>query len=426
MSRDPLHRRVIARVPVLPVLRVPWVPLTVMALSCQPTPQGPHRQPPPEIPDARATTDGGQSPGLCALRSAPPEDISLGPGRSPPVLAWNGTYYGIAWVEDRDGEPAVMFVRVGEDGSRQGTAVRVSERGFRAAAPSLAWNGASWSLLFEGGVGSLGDLYQARVDARGIAVGRPWRITRGAREDYQPTLASAGRGYGLAWVSRQVDGRWSLYAAALPRWDAAEVPPTQLLNTSVTLASPRMVWTGHAWAATVLTAGREVLAVDLARMEPDGTPRGTVTRASSDRLGGVDTVGRYAVAWDGTAFGVAWSELRDGLPQVLLRRVGAHGETVTHEVSVSQEAQGAGWPAVERVGDGVLAVAMQVDREGNPRVWIRTVDALGVRPGHIEIQDTNGGAATPALAWTGRALGVATATSRGVNFHRVTVGPCVP
>ncbi len=366
------------------------------------------------------------------MRSAPPEDISLGPGRSPPAVGWNGTHFGIAWIEDRDGEPAVMFVRVAEDGSRAGAPVRVSERGFRAEAPTLAWNGESWSVVYEGGVRTLGDLYEARVTVRGIAVGRPWRITRGLREDYQPTVVSAGRGYGIAWVAREGDARWSLYAAALPRWDLAEISPTRLLNTGVTLSEPRMVWTGRAWAVTALTSTREVLAVALSRMEADGTPRGVVTHPSGDRIGGTDTAGRYDLGWDGTAFGVVWTELRDGLPGVFYRRVGTHGGALGPETSLVRELTDGGdvavstvsWPVVERIGDGVLAVAMVIEQNGHHRVWIRTLDATGIRPGHIELQDSDGSAGTPALVWSGRALGVATSTARGVSFHRVSVGPC--
>src|SRR5437868_3725259 len=99
----------------------PWRALApavlLAALACgRPSPHAARRPPPP--PPAPAT-DAPVARGdrtLCAARSAPPEDLSVGPDRGPPVVAWNGSQFGVAWTERRDGEQVVMFVRVREDG----------------------------------------------------------------------------------------------------------------------------------------------------------------------------------------------------------------------------------------------------------------------------------------------------------------------
>lgn len=358
----------------------------------------------------------------CVLRAAPPEPLGPARGRPRPAVAWNGSRVGVTWTDLRDGENAVLFAQAGVSGERVGAAVRVSERGFEAWAPTLAWEGTGWAVVFEGGVGKRGDLYQARVNAQGIATGHPWRITRGRRDDMAPSLVSTGPGYGLAWVSAEEDRRWSVYGWPRARWDGPRAEPVRLLNTSLTLASPTLLWTGQAWAIACIAARREASSVLFLRMEANGTPRGSVTRVTDAPVGGLDLDGRLAAVWDGSAFVVAWSELREGAWRVLAQRVTPRGNPLGASWELSTGAPEATAPALASLGDGSLVVALEVAREGQRRVWVRVV-------GHevterLELQDADGEAWAPAVVSLGGGLAVATASRRGVSLHRVELGPC--
>lgn len=397
--------------------------------SCEREPARPRRRyvTAPEV-DAAAPADAPAGR-LCALRATPAEDVAVGAGVARVSVAWGAGSYGVAWREAVAGDAWVAFARVSAAGALDGGPARVTERGFRAGAPSVAWNGAGWSVVFDGAYGEgAAEVYQARVDPRGRVAAAPWRMTRSPRDDVAPAFASNGRGFALAWVGRE-GGRHVLYGQVLDRWDAPVGLAVRLLDTSLTLAAPAVTWSGQEWAFTCVSArrDREVLAVDFARLDATGAPRGARQHASPDRIGGVDTDGRYAIAWDGAAYGVAWSELREGATRVFARRVSARGNALGGDVRASDEgAASASEPALARVADGVLAVAMRVERDGLPRVWVRTLDAAGnLQRGHVELQGADGLAGAPAMAFDGEALGVATATARGVAFHRVTVGPCV-
>ncbi len=381
-------------------------------------------------PDAAAPdAPEGAPAGLCPQRAARGLDLAVTPGCTRASVAWNGTHYGVAWQQASPQGTSVWFVRVDAAGGRAGAAVQVSEDGFRVGYPAVVWNGANWSVLFDAAWGDgEGDVHQARVDVRGATVSAPWRMTRGPRDDVATAIASNGQGFGLAWVAREDNGRRHvLYGMSLDRWDAPRGQAVRLVDTALTLGAPTVTWTGEEWAFTAVSARGEARAVDFMRLAPDGLPRGVMRHLSPDRIGGVDLEGRHAIAWDGRAFGVVWSELRDGATHVFFRRVSPRGNPLGPDVRVSDGAASADDPALAAVAPGAFALAMRVERDGIGRVWVRALAADGsFHPAGSELQGPDGTAAAPAMAFDGRGLGVATVSRRGVAFHRVELGPCPP
>ncbi len=398
--------------------------LALLGAGCQ-SPQRRARRPrAPEAPLEDVPAVDAVSAGRCVRRSSAPELIAAGAGIESLDVAWNGSSFGVAWSEVIDGEEAVMFAQASPDRPSGRAPLRVSERRFVARTPTVAWNGAGWSVLYSGGVREAGDIYQARVDARGTAVGRPWRMTRGARFDGDPRFVANGRGFGLAWTARELDRRWSLYAQPLDRWDAPLSPPTRLLNTSVSLAATNLLWTGSAWAVTCVAWGREVYAIDVARMEANGQARGSITRANSTPLGGAEPSHRYDVAWNGREFIVAWSELRDGVWRIFLRRLSARGNPLEPERALDDGDARAESPSLTSVGEGYSALAYELVGEGRSRVMLRVIDPEGRTAGEPVALPGYEGASIPAAEWSGEVLGVAVRAPTGVAFHRVRLGPC--
>lgn len=416
-----------------PVLRLSarcWALGAVLVAACEPD-RPPARRPyvlPPEIVDA-GPDDARVRERLCALRATPSMDLSVGSGHGRAALAWSGTTFGVAWMQVENNDARLGFVRVSPTGERLGAPSRVTDRGFRPSSPALFWNGVSWSLLFEGGYrAERGDLYQTRVDARGNPVGTPWRMTRGDRDDSEPGIVARPQGgLGLTWIGREAHGgRTVLYGQLLDRFDAPRSLAVRMLDTSLTLTAPKVTWADGQWVFTCLSSRGEVMAVDFSRLDDRGLPTGSLRHASPDRIGGVDTAARYDIAWGGSSFGVVWSELREGATQVYFRNVSARGNALGEDVCVSEGAPTASEPTIVRVRDGVFAVAMRVERDGIPRVWVRTVDAGGTfQRGRVELQGADGSAALPVAMPIDDDLAVVTSSVRGVAFHRVNLGPCV-
>jgi hypothetical protein len=398
---------------------------------CQPEVRTPRRRYvlAPEIDAATddVASDATAPNGLCPQRAAPAIDLTVTPGCTRASIAWNGTHYGVAWQQASTEGTSVWFVRVNRAGERAGVPIRVSEQGFRVGYPTALWNGANWSVLFDASWGEgEGDIHQARVDVRGAMVSNPWRMTRGPRDDIATAIASNGQGFGLAWIAREDNGRRHvLYGMSLDRWDAPRGQAVRLIDTALTLGAPTVAWTGEEWAFSCVSARGEVKAVDFMRLEPGGLPRGVLRHISPDRIGGVDVDGRHAVAWDGHAFGVVWSELRDGATHLYYRHVSPRGNPLGPDLRISEDGFNASEPALATIAPGAFALAMRVDRDGVSRSWVRSLGADGViDASRAELQGPDGTATAPALVFDGTGVGVVTVSRRGVAFHRVEFGPC--
>lgn len=402
-----------------------WAAVALAAMGCQREPPARAHSPRTEHADAAVTvaTDPSRR---CALRAAPPTviaELSHADGAS---IAWNGAHYGVAWSDRADDERVVRFVRVGADGARLGSPLRMNEDRTEAAHPSVTWNGASWVVVWSGGLHALKDIHQGRVDPRGSAAGRPWRMTRTRdREDLQPRIVSIPGGFGLAWVARVAGRRWRLYAQSLDRFDAPRGFPVALLDTAVSLGETDLLWTGTQWAASALSAQREVLRVELGRLDPRGYGLGGVTRLTPRVIGGVETRGRYAVAWDGARFAVAWSEVTAGSSHVFFQRASARGNLEGAPLDLSESDESAEGPALARVGEGVVAAAWQVTREGRGRIRVRTIDAASrAQESPVELQDHDGAVGRPQLVVAGDTLALLSVSDCALTLHRVTLGPC--
>lgn len=401
-----------------------WPAFALVALGCRREP--PPRRASPWAERADAAAPAADPSRRCALRSAPPTVVTELNELSGAAIAWSGTHYGVAWSDRADDERVVRFVRVGADGARLGSPLRMNEDRTEAADPSVTWNGASWVVVWSGGLHALKDIYQGRVDPRGSAAGRPWRMTRTRdREDLQPRIASIPSGFGLAWVARVSGRRSRLYALSLDRFDAPRGFPVALLDTAVSLGETELVWTGAQWAASALSAQREVLRVELGRLDPRGYSLGSVTRLTPRVIGGVETRGRYALAWDGARFAVAWSEVTAGSSHVFFQRASTRGNLEGAPLDLGDADESADSPSLARVGEGVVAAAWQVTREGRARIRVRTIDA-GSRAQEVpvELQDHNGAVGHPQLLVAGDTLALLSVSDRALTLHRIALGPC--
>lgn len=342
-------------------------------------------------------------------------------------VAWNGTDWGVAWTEAQGPEPAVYFVRVGTEGRRRGTPVRVSERGYRGWGPSLVWNGESWVVGFAGGAARLGEIWLARVDARGTPIGRPQRVTARERDDHAPALGYDGRELFAIWSAfLPALGRHAVYVLRMNRWGGQLGPPLRLVDRRDRLSAPALVRTRSGWAAAWLVSRSDAVAVDMRRIDPDGEPRAYVSRVTLGALGGSDLTARFGVAWDGERFGVAWDEVRDGAPHVFFHTVSARLDESTPARILSLPNESSSAPALAALGPGSFVAAWQIERAGEQRVRLLAFDASGTPFGEpVEVQGHDGRAGSPALSLGRDALGLVTAAGGTLSFHRVGLGPCV-
>jgi hypothetical protein len=125
-----------------------------------------------------------------------------------PTLVWNGTAFGVAWFDDRDGSFAAYFALLDRDGQKLAGDLRVPDPGTHftdtVVSPILAWTGSEWNVGWTDDRSWLSQVYLGRLDAGGAKIGRDQQLTRGTGRKYWPGAARDGVGFGLAWVDASI------------------------------------------------------------------------------------------------------------------------------------------------------------------------------------------------------------------------------
>ena len=66
-------------------------------------------------------------------------------------VAWNGTQYGLAWTDDRDGVNKLYFTRLDREGGRIGPDEKIINATGVSIYPSLAWANDRWAVAWQDG-----------------------------------------------------------------------------------------------------------------------------------------------------------------------------------------------------------------------------------------------------------------------------------
>jgi len=149
-----------------------------------------------------------------------------------PSVVWTGSEYGVAWQDNRDGHAEIHFARLDASGTTIGSEVRITTHAPGAGVgnrPSLASNGSGYGLAWmDSREGTLG-VYFAALDGSGGPMGPHVWIAPSTASSPAPYLMATGAGYFLAW---QFDGTHTLALDA----SGTPIGAEQLLPSGQTIA----------------------------------------------------------------------------------------------------------------------------------------------------------------------------------------------
>ncbi|MBX5483833.1 MAG: hypothetical protein IRZ16_18585 [Myxococcaceae bacterium] len=132
-----------------------------------------------------------------------------------PILKWSGTEFGLAWTDFRHGDRQIYFRRLSAKGELVGPEVRVTQTQSDAAWPDLTWNGAGWALVWQDDRDGDVEVYFARLNAIGQKLGSDVRITQAPGFSGYASIDWNGYQYGLSWQDDRSEGRPAIYYAAV-------------------------------------------------------------------------------------------------------------------------------------------------------------------------------------------------------------------
>ncbi len=284
-----------------------------------------------------------------------------------PAAAWSGSELGVVWEDDRDGPSQIFFARFDESGAPLDGPVKLSNSNGNAYDSALVWNGSEYAAAWDDGGNNQSEVWFTRVDAAGVPIGGPLQRTSAAGLSMRTSIAWSGLDYGLAWEDERAGGVLRMFFTRCDANGTATGGEIEETSSAAAARGASLVWNGSsyglAWqdarggndaiyfslldalgnkaAADVQVSAGSAEArqaslvwaddhwavayvqdddVQLAALEPIGTPRG-----APQRIGGGET-GRAempALVWTGASYGLAWADSRSGDWNVYFRQVAA-------------------------------------------------------------------------------------------------------
>ncbi len=329
------------------------------------------------------------------------------------ATAWDGTHALLVWSDDRNGNKDIYAARVDAVGNVvDSPAIAVTTDAAADVEPSVAYNGTHYLVVWTRDPGTSADIIAARVSTTGVVLDNGGIVVSSASgEQSRPTVAALGSDFLVAWQDKRTGSFVILGGRVDTDGALRDGAPLLIGVASGDQQSPVASSDGSNWM--VAWTDRRAGGYDLygARVDPDGVilesagiPISTTVSAelepaigfgggqylvawyrnsSGDEIyatristGGavLDSAGirlttlggiqnRPAVAWDGSAFMVAWqNSASTSAPgdDLYATRVSADGAAiVSGAVAIATSALAEGSVALMPRGAGGVLVAYQ-------------------------------------------------------------------
>jgi uncharacterized repeat protein (TIGR01451 family) len=398
--------------------------------------------------------------------AAPSVQVAVGASHdgNPADLVWNGSEYGLAWIDGRDGDRAVYFQRLDAAGAALSSPARLSDPrvpdtfNVFAGYPVLRWLGDRWVVATTGSLTGwvTNEVVLSFAAASGARLGSDVVVSASVDgiASEAPALAWGGASLLAVWHDA-TGGSLEIHAQATDAIGHAGPNPRRVLTSGhvpggFAAYSPSVVATGDgyvtAWQDTrrgagwydvylrrldragaavgdeVLVSGEAAANAYLSSAPPlafsgevvgvawyDGLTSTMklslldrdLERVAADVVLSTTPFWNAALAWTGGAFLAAWVDTRDGNREIYVAAVAPDGTVLQPGARISAAPGVSQTPAI--AGDGrARAVAWMDQRDGNQEIYAAALDPLGRRIGpERRITSLAGAQSRPQLAWNG-------------------------
>jgi hypothetical protein len=119
---------------------------------------------------------------------------------SAPSIAWNGSSFGITWYAGISGDAEIAFLQVDPVGSRIGWLHRLTWSDGTSYEPPIIWAGSAYALTwYDNREGGNHDIYFARVSDDGLILQADANVSCTEAESQAPSVAWSGSEFGIVW-----------------------------------------------------------------------------------------------------------------------------------------------------------------------------------------------------------------------------------
>ncbi len=344
------------------------------------------------------------------LKAAAETRISSHAGESTaPTLAWGEPHFGLAWVDDRDGNTELYFNRVSPGGTLAGEAVRVTHDPSESAAPSLVHSAGGFALAWHDLRHGDYQVYFNRLTNGGTVAGPGLRVTGPDGASSCPSLAWSGSEYAVSWQDDR-DGNYEVYLQRISTGDTLLGAAVRVTQDGAGSERPSIGWARDQYGI-VWTDRRDANPeVYHNAVSGGGTVLGADTRISEDP----GESQRPGLSWTGAAFGVAWEDLRPEGRGVYFALLSEGAAAAGPELLVSHGSTHSSSPSLSWTG-ARFGVSWSDARDGNTEIYYAEVTPGSPVVWQQRITFDPAASRRPSIAWTGAAFGIAWEDRRDGN-----------
>jgi hypothetical protein len=290
-------------------------------------------------------------------------------GSSEPSLVWTGSEYGLAWSDQRSWSTDVFFTRLDATGLEIGDDVPLTDNvlGNSSYSSSIVWTGSEFDVAFVDTRSGPGDIFLARLNSSGTEIGSETPLVTGFGAGWYPNFVWIGTEYGLAWNITAPGAQEVLFAHFTPLGSivGSVVPIFSFAARSVTAYS-NLVWQGRefalVWAADSTGNGE----IYFSRVDASGAEIASETQITNN----LDDSVMPTIAWRGDEYGLTWEENPSSLgTRIYFVRLDQSGDKLGSEFEISSSQQGGeGVPLVSTSREYFFAWAD--NRDGDWEIYL--------------------------------------------------------
>jgi len=329
-------------------------------------------------------------------------------------LAWTGTEFGVSWTDNRDGNYEVYFARLSAAVARIGADSRISSTSVESWHPALAWSGAGFGVSWSEGANNEAYTLFARIAADGVKTGSDLTVSAVARSEHMSSLAWSGSQYGVAWTDTRSSGQWDIYFQRVAADGTAVGSNINVTPNPNGSGESSIVWTGSQYGVAWHDNRDANWEIYFALLDANGATIGSHVRVTSN---GSESK-HPTLAWTGSEFGVAWTDLRDGANgEIYFARLSSAGVKDGGDVRITSDGARSAAPSLSWGGTH-YGVAWEDERDGNAEIYFAWISPAGAKEG-LDFRVTRDGAGSswPSVAWSGASFYVAWHDSRDGNWE---------
>ena len=318
---------------------------------------------------------------------------------SAPSIAWNGIDYGMLWKDSRNGDQEIFFTHMTPSGTKVGGDISVTGPCGDCVNPRLVWSGTEYGAVWSQG----GSITFRRLDRAGTPIGTatPLIDPAGSSAD-EPDIAWTGTEYGVVWD--QFVGPQQIRFA---RVDRLGNTLSQILHITDDTgffgnARPRIAFGGGKYGITWQGNAGSQPEIFFESVDPRQGPALPALQITTHNLVALHP----QIVWNGTEWGLAWED-HQTFTEIYFQRVSAAGAKVGGNVRITNAAGVSNEPSLAWTGSE-YGVVWDDDRSGDLELWYARISSAGAKVGSdLQLTTATGTTDTPTLAWGGSKFAVA-------------------